>query len=461
MTADNGTGSDTVSRRTVIGTAAGLATVGLAGCGSGDTTEAPADTPSDGGSGGDGGDGMSAETTETGPTPNDTALEVLHAWTGGDGAAAVEKLTSMFKEEYPDLATNFRPIGGTGNVNLDSVVARRLANRNPPASWQAWPGENITQYGGLLANITDVWEENNYTETMNPMAAEQCRLNGEYRSMPLVSHRMNNLFYNVHVFEDAGVDPASVSSPSGLLDAFETISNETDAVPMAHAMSGPWTTLQLIFQNFLGMHGYDAYMSYIEGDGDKALLVEALETTQEMLENYINNDASTISFTTANQKMMDGNAATIQQGNWAYGMYRAEDSGVSYQEDWDWMAYPGTEEMYMLHIDAFTFSRDTSTPVKQKTWAKFLGTKDAQVEFGNRKGAIPLRTDIDTSRLTPFLEMNAKHLANYDQFPPTIAHGLAVSPNALNACKSAVGSNFSGPYDAEATATGLMDAVSQ
>ena len=449
MTADNRIGSDSISRRQVLGTAAGLAAAGLAGCSGGDTTtEAPADTETD--------------TTPAEPTPNDTALEVLHAWTGGDGAAAVEKLTSMFEEEYPDLATNFRPIGGTGNVNLDSVVARRLSNRNPPASWQAWPGQNITQYGGLLANITDVWEENGYTDTMNPMAAELSTLNDEYRSMPLVSHRMNNLFYNVHVFEDAGLDPDSIDSPSALLDAFETIDEETDAVPMAHAMSGTWTTFQLIFQNLLGMDGgHDAYMNYIEGEGDKANLVDALETTGEMLSNHITSDASTISFTEANQKMMDGDAATIQQGNWAYGMYRAEDSGVAYQDDWDWMAYPGTEDMYMLHIDAFTFARDTDTPVKQKMWAKFLGTKDAQIEFGNLKGAIPLRTDIDSSRLTPFLEMNADHLANYDKFPPTIAHGLAVSPEAMDACLTAIGNNFTGPYDVEAAATGLMDAVSQ
>ncbi|WP_135663326.1 ABC transporter substrate-binding protein [Halorhabdus rudnickae] len=459
MTSDNGTGDGSVSRRTVIGTAAGLATVGLAGCGSGDTTEAPADTPGDGDTGGgDGSGGM----TEMGPTPNDTALEVLHAWTGGDGAAAIEELTSMFKEEYPDMATNFRPIGGTGNVNLDSVVARRLANRNPPAAWQAWPGQNITQYGGLLANITDVWEENGYVDSMNSMAAEQCKLNGEFRSMPIGSHRMNNLFFNVHVFEEAGVDPSSVDSPTALLDALQTIGEETDADPMTHAMSSTWPTLQLVFQNFLGMEGgYDAYMNFIEGDVDQEHLTQALELTAEMLKNHINADASTISFTEGNQQMMEGNAGCIQQGNWAYGMYRAEDSGVEYQTDWDWMAYPGTEDMYQLHIDAFTFARDTETPVKQQTWAKFVGTKDAQVAFGNLKGCIPLRTDIDTSRLTDFLALNSEHLANKEKFPPAIAHGLALPPERMDAAMTAIGNNFMGPFDVEATASALTDAVSQ
>lgn len=440
---------DRVSRRQVIATATGFATVGLAGCGGGDTTtEEP-------------GDGEETADEET-PTPNDTELEVLHAWTGGDGEAAVEKLTSMFEEEYPDLATNFRPIGGTGNVNLDSTVARRLANRDPPASWQAWPGANITQYGGLLANVTDVWEDNDYVDTMNERAAEECRLNDEYRSMPIGSHRMNNLFYNMHVFEEAGVDPDSIDNPNALLDAFETIGEETDADPMTHAMSNTWTTLQLVFQNFLGMEGgYDAYMDYIEGDVDEDHLTEALEITAEMLENHINSDASSISFTEGNQYMMDGDAGCIQQGNWVYGMYRAEDSGVEYQEDWDWMAYPGTEDMYMLHIDAFSFARDTETPVKQKIWARFVGTADAQVEFGNLKGTIPLRTDVDTSRLTDFLGRTAEDFQSLDQFPPTIAHGLALPPEQMDAAESAIGDNFSEPYDVEKTVSDLTAAVSE
>ncbi|QSG09933.1 ABC transporter substrate-binding protein [Halapricum desulfuricans] len=426
-----------------MGTSAGLVVGGLAGC-------STADDGNGNGNGNGNGDG----------TPNDTPLEVLHAWTGGDGADAIDKLTSMFEEEYPDFQTDFRPIGGTGNVNLDSVVARRLANRDPPAAWQAWPGANLTQYGGLLRNISDVWEENGYTDTMNEMAAELSRLNEEYRAMPLVSHRMNNLFYNVHVFEEAGVDPDSVDSPSALIDAFDTIQTETDADPMTHAMSSTWPTLQLVFQNFLGMEGgYDAYMDFIEGNGDEEHLTEALELTQEMLGNYINDDASTISFTEGNSEMMKGNAGCIQQGNWAYGMYRAEDSGVEYQEDWDWMAYPGTEDMYMLHIDGFTFARDTETPVKQKIWAEFLGTKDAQVEFGNRKGAIPLRTDVDTSRLTPFLEMTADDFTSVDKFPPTIAHGLALPPEPMDAAMSAIGNNFMGPYDVEAAASDLLDAA--
>jgi len=452
---DTGNPTDGVSRRTMIGsTATGMAAL-LAGCIGGDGSSGSSD-----GGDGDGGDGGDGETTTT-STQSDTALEVLHAWTGGDGAAAVEELTSQFTEEYPDMNTNFRPIGGTGNVNLNSVIARRLSNNNPPSSFQAWPGENIRQYEGILANITSVWTDNGYVEKMNDTAAELCQQGGDYRSMPLGSHRMNNLFYNVSVLEEAGVDPDSLTDMDSLISAMDAIQENTDAVPMTHAMKAPWTNLQLWVEVMLSQEGEQAYMDFINGEGDQAAVKRSLETTQEVIENYINDDASTISFTEANQKLINGEAAFIHQGNWAYGMYRAEDSGIEYQEDWDWVAFPGTEDMYVLHIDAFTFPADAPAPTKRDTWAKFLGTKDAQVGFGNNKGSVPLRMDVDGSRLTDFLEMTYNHLTEKPKQPPTLAHGLAVSPEALGNCKSAIGDNFMGPFDAEATASALMDAVSE
>jgi len=179
---------------------------------------------------------------------------------------------------------------------------------------------------------------------------------------------------------------------------------------------------------------------------------------QEIVSSHVTDDASTIGFTEANQMVINGEAATIHQGNWAYGMYRADDE-FNFEEDWGWMAYPGTEDMYTLHIDGFNFTRDNNAPRKQKAWAAFAGQKDAQIAFGNLKGTVPLRTDIDSSKLTDFLQLNADHLKNKSKQPPTLAHGLAVEPEKMGACKSAFGNDFMGPFDAEATAKALIEAV--
>jgi glucose/mannose transport system substrate-binding protein len=431
------------SRRAVLGTAATGTAAAVAGC-----------------LGGDGDDDRSSQTTTAQPW-NDSALEVLHAWTGGDGAVAVEELTSRFEAAYAEMNTNFRPIGGTANENLNSVITRRLSNENPPSSFQAWPGENLRQYEDALADVTSVWTDNGYVEKMNDMAASLCQQGEEYRSIPLGSHRLNNLFYNVSVLEEAGVDPGTLTDVDALLDALAAVDERTDAVPMAHAMKAPWTNLQLWVEVLLSQEGYEAYMDFVRGEGDVAAVERALETTATILDDYINDDAPLISYTDANQKLMDGDAAFIHQGNWVYSMYRAPDSGVEYGTDWDWVTFPGTENMYVLHIDAFTFPSDNPTPDKRDVWAEFLGTRDAQVAFNNRKGSVPLRMDVDSDRLTDFLATNYEHLVEKARRPPTLAHGLAVSPDALDACKSAVAADFMGSYDASATAEGLIEAVSE
>ncbi len=400
-----------------------------------------------GGGGGDGGDGT--------PTMTDEPMEALHGWTGGDGAAAVARLVELFEENYPDVEHDIRPIGGDANENLNATVARRLANRNPPDAFASWPGKTMNQYGGRLMSITDVWEENGYTDTMHPKSLSENQLNGEFRAIPLGSHRLNNLFYNISVVEEAGVDPSSMTSYDAMIEAFDAVQSNTDAIPIAMTTRGSWANLQYFVQVMLGTEGQEPYEAWLNGEGDRAALVRALEKTANIIENYTNNDRSSISFPEANSKVINGDAAFFTMGNWAAGQYRNTD-GFNYTEDWEWIAFPGTEDMYVWHLDSFLFPRDGNAPRKARTFAKFLGEKDTQVEFNNLKGSIPLRTDIDTSRLWEFLQFNVEDLNNLEKFPPTLAHGLAATAEDLSACKDAIASNFMGPFDPEATADDLM-----
>jgi glucose/mannose transport system substrate-binding protein len=112
--------------------------------------------------------------------------------------------------------------------------------------------------------------------------------------------------------------------------------------------------------------------------------------------------------------------------------------------------------MYVSHLDSFMFPQDGNAPAKAQAFAELIGDPELQVRFNNLKGSIPLRTDIDDGQLDDFLKMNVEHLNNHDQFPRTLAHGLACTPEELDAYKDAMANNFSDPYNAEATAEALM-----
>lgn len=388
------------------------------------------------------------------------SLEVIHGWVGGDGAAAIKALESAFAEEHSDVSKKFEGIGASANVSLNTTVTNRLKANDPMSSFSNWPGNNLERYKGSLMSVEkSVWDEGGLKEKIHKATVEQHRFNGKMPGVPIGSHRMNNLFYNVHVFKKAGVDATSLDSVEKLISAFETIKQKTDATPMAQAMKAPWTNLQLFAQILTSQSGVSAYTDFIEGNPDGKAIRSALKAEMKILKNHINSDASSVNFTTANQKVIKGDAGSIHQGNWVYGMYRG-DSKFKYKKDWNWVPFPGTEGIYFFHLDSFIAPEDNPSPELTKQWLKFVGSKKAQITFNNKKGSVPVRTDIDSSKLTPFLQRTYKDLQSAKKLPPTIAHGLAVTPKTLGKCKDAFGQNFMDPYDVEATAKELEAAVS-
>ena len=450
MSRDNSADSeDRLTRRHYVAGAGTLATVGIAGC--------------SGGGGGDGGDGSDGSDGGDGSDGSDggsgAAVEVLHGWTGGDGAAAAEALEEAFNEAHSDVGLNMSPIGGGGNQNLDAVVANRLQSDDPPGSFANWPGPNLERYQGVLGSVDDVWEENNYEEVMVDEAVDLHQQDGSYRAVPLGSHRLNCLFYNVSVVEDAGIDVDSLNSPSALIGAFETVASETDAIPMTHAMSGTWTTTQLWGAVMLGENGYQPYMDFLNGEGSESAVRAAFERTAEMLENHISDDASSIGLTQSNQNIINGNAAFIHQGNWAAGAFRnAED--FDYEDDWGFKTFPGTEGMYTLHFDSFLYPADNPTPEASKTWEAFVGSPEAQIAFNQFKGSIPTRTDVSMDEFGPYLQETAEDFANAEFRPPNLQHGLGVPSETMTALNEVISSEFTGPYNVDAATTGFLDAVS-
>jgi glucose/mannose transport system substrate-binding protein len=397
---------------------------GLAGC-------------SGGGGGGDGGN----------------ELELLHAWSSGDGNAAIEALIEGFQEEHPDVEFAEEPVNGAARSNLDQVVLNKLQANDPPSTFQTWPGKTLEKFDGAFEDIEgDVWDED-LKENYLAGPQEQAQLNGTYVTVPLNIHRINNLFYNTAVLDEAGVDPASLSSASDVVDACATIDENTDAVPFAQQTSGAWSTVQLWETILLGQAGIDGYEAFINGNGNRDEVEAALQSVADLRE-YYPSDSSSISFTEANTMVMEGNAAFIHQGDWAAGAYSNSDE-FNYGEDWNQVSYPGTSGSYLLNMDSFPYMANNPSPEATKEFLSYCGSAEGQVLFNEKKGSIPPRSDADVSALNDFQQDQFADFNDASNQPPSIQHGLAVRP----AIKTNITNAFSGfleDYDAAATADALI-----
>jgi len=418
-----------VSRRTVLTTTGVAVTTGLAGC-------------SGGGNEGDGENGASGE-----------PLELLHAWSSGDGNAAIAALIEGFQEEHPDVEFAEEPVNGAARGNLDQVMQNRLQANDPPSTFQTWPGKTLGKFGGAYEDIEDdVWTDD-LKENYLSGPQEQAQYDGSYVTVPLNIHRINNLFYNTAVLDEAGVDPESLGSPSDVVDACATIADNTDAVPFAHQTSGAWSTTQLWETILLAQAGIDGYEAFINGNGDSGQVEDALQSVVDLSE-YYPSDSSSISFTEANTMVIEGDAAFIHQGDWAAGAYSGTD-GFEYGEDWGQVTYPGSEGSYLLNMDSFPYLADNPSPEATKQFLSYCGTAEAQVLFNAEKGSIPPRSDADVSSLNGFQQDQFEDFNAADSQPPSVEHGLAVSPGVKTNISSAF-SSFLESADPASTADDLL-----
>ena len=444
--ADNG--SD-VTRRGYL-KVAGAGTIGitgLAGCmgGGGDEDETTTSGSDDEENMGD-----DEETTESSSGDYED-IEVQHWWTGGDGNDAVTALFEGFREEYPEIELEENPVSGGAGENLQTVIKKRVLNDNPPSSWQAWPGKNLQPYveADKLADIGDsVWSENDMKDAYLEGPKDAARPGGDFVTVPINIHRLNNLFYNVEVVEEAGVDPSSIETPSDVVDAMKTVEENTDAVGMAHQTKSAWSTGQLWAQVLLGEHGVETYTAFTEGNvaENEEAVKDALSIVTEYSE-YFNGDAGSVSWTEANQKIINGEAAFFHQGDWAAGMYRGQD-GFEFEDDWYQVAFPGTEGVYALNMDSFPFPKNNPSPEATEKFLRYCGSVDAQERFNPKKGSIPPRTDVPDDEFGPFLGRQMDDFANSDDQVPSIQHGLAIAPDPLSNFGDAM-SNFVSNWDVD------------
>ncbi|ADQ67004.1 carbohydrate ABC transporter substrate-binding protein [Halogeometricum borinquense] len=442
------------SRRTYLRLSglAGAGMAGLAGCsGGGDQTTTTEETT-------ESGEGTSGETAADTTTEQSggNELELVHWWTAGGEKDALQALLDGFKEEYPDVELNNNPAPGGAGSALDTVIKNRVLNRNPPSTFQIWPGKALTQYveGDVLQDIGDsVWSQemrDAYRQGVQNLSQPA----GNYVAVPINIHRLNNLFYNASVLEEAGVDPASLSDPGALNDALDTIASETDAVPMAHQIKSPWSSVQLWETIFLGYNGADTYNSAIvEGNiaDHESAVKESLQTLKDYHEHF-NQDAGSVSWDQANGKVVNGDAAFIHQGDWAAGQYKSA-SEFEYDSDWGMIPFPGTSGQYSVVTDSFVFPKNNPSPEATRKFLSYCGTVDAQKRFNPIKGSIPPRTDVPTDPFGPFLQSQIEDFKNSDAQPPTIAHGTAVTPDVHGDIDEAFASfneqwNVEGAYDA-------------
>jgi glucose/mannose transport system substrate-binding protein len=367
----------------------------------------------------------------------DATLDIFSWWTGAGEEDGLKALIELFKEKHPDVKIENAAVAGGAGTNAKAVLASRMQGNDPPATFQVHGGSELNDgwvAAGKMETLDDLYEKEGWNDKFPKDLIDLVSKDGHIYSVPVNIHRGNVLWYNKKIFAENNLEaPKTFDDFFKVADALKA----KGITPLALGDKEPWTATHLFESVLLGTLGADDYKKLWTGDlkFDDAKVKEAVETFKKML-SYVNEDHSSRNWQDASQLVGTGEAAMNVMGDWAKG-YFSNDLKLKANEDFGWVATPGTDGLFMVVTDTFGLPKGVDNPDDVKKWLSVLGSVEGQDAFNPLKGSIPARIDADKSKYDVYGQQTMEEFKTA-KLAPSLAHGSAAPEGFLTKVNQAV-----------------------
>lgn len=388
---------------------------------------------------------------------NADQVEVFTWWASGSEKVGLDALVGVFNEQYPDIEFINASVAGGAGSNAKATLASRLEASDPPDTFQAHAGAELTDYieAGQLQDLSSLYEENGLTDVFPASLLERLTVDGAIYSVPSNIHRANVVWVNTAVLTDAGIDPTE--APADLDAWIEDLETLKDAgVESPLALGTEWTQVQLLENVLIADLGADAYSGLWTGETawDSKGVEDAVDHYGQLL-TYVNSDFTGLDWDAATQIVIDGNAGYNVMGDWAEAAFAQ--AGLTYGDEYSTFATPGTAGIFDFLADSFALPVGAPHEAAAKNWLITISSAEGQKAFNLAKGSIPARTDTVASDYPAYQQTAIESFAN-DTVVSSLAHGAAASISWSGDISSAVG-KFGADRDADSLVAALVAAA--
>ncbi|WP_213450290.1 ABC transporter substrate-binding protein [Rhizomonospora bruguierae] len=392
-----------------------------------------------------GGDGGGSSTKD---------VEVFTWWADGGEKAGLDGLVAQFGTACADYTFVNGAVAGGAGANAKQVLASRLQQNDPPDTFQAHAGAELSDYikAGQVEDLSAQYGEWGLNNAFPKGLIDNLTVDGKIYSVPANIHRANVLWSNKTVLTQAGItkDPASLAEFFTTLDALKA---KGVATPLA--LGKDWTQLMLLETVLISDLGPDKFTGLWNGSTDwaGADVTKAIDDFTKLL-GYTNKDRDSLDWTDAEKLVMDGKAAYQLMGDW-----EAADLDTKGFKDYGYAVFPGNGDTFQWLADSFVLPKNAKNPDGTKCWLKTVGSAEGQKAFNTKKGSIPARTDANPGDYPQYQQTAIADWKTAQQVP-SCAHGSACSQGFQGAANSALG-KFSSDLDTAALQKALATAASQ
>ncbi|MBO0399612.1 carbohydrate ABC transporter substrate-binding protein [Aeromonas veronii] len=373
-------------------------------------------------------------------------VEVLHWWTSGGEAKAVEVLKSEWTKQGNQW-NDFAVQGGGGKSAMTVLKSRALA-ANPPEAAHL-KGYELKEWAGLgfLRDLSPMAEHLGWYSQMPPMVRATLSQNGALMAVPTGIHRVNWLWLNRKIFERNKLTPPTDWAQ------FVTVADQLKKRGITPLAIGnePWQLAVLFETVALGEGGKEFYRkAFLEQDSATLTgpdMVRVLTRFQQ-LRAYVPQKYAGLKWHQATNLLESGGAAMQLMGDWVKG----ELSAGNYRpgEDIACLPSPGSTGLFSYNLDSIAMfkQRDPAQLQAQGDLAQLLMTPQFQEEFNRVKGSIPALTNPDMSKFDRCAVRSYQDFLlaeKQDNLLPSMAEGMATPTNMRQAILDVLSNFFNDP----------------
>ena len=392
---------------------------------------------------------------DAGSDPNNpNQLEAFTWWSSGSEKVGLDALVTVYSEQFPDISFINASVAGGAGSNAKEALAARLDADNPPDTFQAHAGAELSDYiaAGRLQDLSGFYAEQGLTDVFPASLIDRLTVDGKIYSVPSNIHRANVVWTNSAVLESAGIDPATPPADiDAWIDDLQTLRDAGVEHPLA--LGTGWTQLQLFETVLLADVGPSAYSGLWDGSTGWTIrgVSDAVDDYGRLLD-FVNPDYSGLEWDAATQLVIDGNAGYNVMGDWAEAAF--VQAGLTYGQEYTTFPVPGTDGVFDFLADSFTLPVGAPHEQAAKDWLTTISSAEGQKAFNLAKGSIPARTDADAADY-PAYQQTAIASFGQDTVVSSLAHGAAASTDWANGISEAV-SKFGTDRRAEALLRSLL-----
>ncbi|AJC83835.1 sugar ABC transporter substrate-binding protein (plasmid) [Rhizobium etli bv. phaseoli str. IE4803] len=373
-------------------------------------------------------------------------IEIMSSWTSGGEAAALNVIRSEFEKRggvWKDSS-----IAGFGAA--DAAFQNRIVAGDAPGAKQGVIGLAAADFvgQGLFNSIDDVAAAGKWADALPKSITDLISYDGKVYLAPTGAHGESWVFYSKEAFDKAGI----AEEPKSWEEFFTDLDKLKAAGIIPVAWGGqPWQQTKVFNMILLSQVGIDGFLKiYVDKDKSEAS-VEGVKKTLEILGKlraYVDAGAAGRNWNDATAMLITAKAGVQFMGDWAKGEFTV--AGKEPGKDYSCMIAPESKGMVYI-ADSLWFPKtgNAGTDKAQKLLAEVVMDPAVQVEFALKKGSVPMRTDVDKSKLDVCAQKGAELMASGAIVPD---QAIVLTPQQVGALDDYVDEYWSGGSDDAAAA---------